>query len=70
MTVPPDFCVVLKDSLLVSADEDAVFRDNMHFVAGSLFRRGALQFWQKEILQLVHSSERERILCWLGELGC
>ena len=66
MTVPPDFRVVLKDSLLVSA-EDAVFRDNTHFMAGSLSRRGALQFWQKEILQLVDSSEREKILLWLGE---
>ena len=68
MTVPPDFraLVVFKDSLLVSA-EDAVFRDNTHFVAGSLSRVEALQFWQNEILQGVDSSEKGKILCWLKE---
>ena len=66
MTVPPDFRVVFKDSLVVSA-EDAVFRDNTHFVAGSLSRVEALQFWQNEILQGVDSSEKEKILCWLKE---
>ena len=69
MTVPPDFRVVLRDSLLVSA-EDAVFRDNAHFVAGSLSRKGALQFWRKEILQLVDSSEREKINSMLAWGGC
>ena len=56
--------MVIRNNLLVSAD-DAIFRDNKKFRAGSLSNHEALEFWRQEILQEGDVNEAARILSWL-----
>ena len=48
----------------MSAD-DAIFRDNKKFRAGSLSNHEVLEFWRQEILQEGDVNEAARILSWL-----
>ena len=48
----------------MSAD-DAIFRDNKKFRAGSLSNHEGLEFWRQEILQEGDVNEAARILSWL-----
>ena len=50
----------------LSAD-NAVFRDNSKFLAGSLSTKESVKFWEQEILNEEQVNEKRKILTWLRE---
>ena len=65
-TISPDFQSVIENNMQVSAN-DAVFRDNGFFKAGSLSGKDAQKFWEDENLRGHKQKDREKTLRWLRE---
>ena len=57
--VPPDFRSAVERNLSLSVD-NAVFRDNSKFLAGSLSTKESVKFWEQEILneEQVHDKKK------------
>ena len=64
--VPPNFRCAVEQNLSLSAD-NAVFRDNSKFLAGSLSTKESVKFWEQEILNEEQVNEKKKILTWLRE---
>ena len=64
--MPPNFRCAVEKNLSLSAD-NAVFRDNSKFLAGSLSTKESVKFWEQEILNEEQVNEKKKILTWLRE---